>query len=103
MNGLVLDRPRNIVLNAKNNGAIEDLEPDDMLEVPCDADRNGARPHGTGRLPESVRGLVPAVKAESTLIRAALEGSVALARLAMLEYPIMGQWELSPVCSTHSA
>ena len=57
-------------------------------------DRNGAKPRLTGRLPESVRGLVTAVKAyEKTSIRAAMEQSRPLAQLAMLEYPIIGQWE----------
>ena len=43
-----------------------------------------------------VRGLVLAVKAyERTAIRAAAEGSAALARLALLEYPIIGEWEVA--------
>ena len=32
---------------------------------------------------------------ERTAIRAALEGSAALAQLALLDYPIVGQWELA--------
>ncbi|MEO8132271.1 MAG: 6-phospho-beta-glucosidase, partial [Bryobacteraceae bacterium] len=96
MTGLVSDRPREVVVNVQNRGAIEDLEPQDIVEVPCDIDRNGARPRRTGHLPEAVRGLVLSVKAyERTAIRAALSGSGALAQLAMLEYPIVGQWELA--------
>jgi 6-phospho-beta-glucosidase len=94
MTGLVSDTARPIVLNVRNRGAIEDLADDDIVEVPCDVDRSGAWPRMTGRLPESVRGLVEAVKAyEKTAIRAAMEQSRALAQLAMLEYPIIGQWE----------
>ena len=96
MTGLVSETPREVVVNIANHGAIEDLEPDDIVEVACDIDRAGARPRRTGRLPDSVRGLVQAVKAyERTAIRAALSRSRALARLAMLEYPIIGQWELA--------
>ena len=96
MTGLVSDTPREVVVNVQNRGAIEDLEADDIVEVPCEIDRNGARPRRTGRLPEAVRGLVESVKAyERTAIRAALSGSGALAQLAMLEYPIIGQWELA--------
>lgn len=96
MTALVSDTPREIVVNVQNRGAIEDLEADDVVEVPCEIDRNGARPHRTGRLPEAVRGLVESVKTyERTAIRAALAGSGALAQLAMLEYPIIGQWELA--------
>ncbi len=94
MTGLVSEKSREIVLNVRNRGAIEDLAYDDIVEVPCDVDINGARPRMTGRLPESVRGLVTAVKAyEKTSIRAAMEHSKPLAQLAMLEYPIIGQWE----------
>jgi 6-phospho-beta-glucosidase len=94
MTGLVSDKPREVVLNVLNRGAIEDLAPDDIVEVPCDVDRTGAQPRRTGRLPDSVRGLVESVKAyEHTSIRAALGQSRALAQLALLEYPIIGQWE----------
>jgi 6-phospho-beta-glucosidase len=96
MSGLVSDQARELVLNVRNAGSIEDLEADDVVEVPCDVDRNGARPRRAGRLPYSVRGLVQSVKAyERTTIDAALSGSARLAQLAMLEYPIVGQWELA--------
>jgi len=96
MTALVAGLTRKVVVNCKNAGAIEDLDSDDVVEVPCDIDQNGARPQRTGRLPDSVRGLVQAVKAyERTTIQAAISGSGALAQLAMLEYPIIGQWEFS--------
>ncbi len=94
--GLVSDRPREVVVNVPNRHAIDDLEPGDVVEVPCAIDRTGARPRHTGRLPESVRGLVLSVKAyERSAIRAAVEGSAAMARLALLECPIVGQWEVA--------
>ena len=94
--------PKTVVVNVPNRGAIEDLEDDDIVEVPCRIDRCGPVPQRTGALPESVRGLVLAVKAyERTAIRAAVEKSGRLAELAMLEYPIIGQWELA--CSLKNA
>jgi 6-phospho-beta-glucosidase len=96
MTGLLSDQPREIVLNVLNKAAIDDLESDDIVEVPCDVDQSGAHPRRTGRLPESVRGLTLAVKAyERTAIRAALEGSRAMAQLALLEYPSIAQWEIA--------
>ena len=96
MSGLVSERSRLVVVNVRNGGAIDDLEADDVVEVPCEIDRDGPRPLRTGRLPDSVRGLVQAVKAyERTAIQAAITGSGRLAQLAMLEYPIIGQWELA--------
>jgi 6-phospho-beta-glucosidase len=94
MNGLASAHPRGIVLNVPNRGAIDDLEADDVVEVPCDVDRTGAHPRRIGRLPEQVRGLTLSVKAyERTAIRATLSGSRALAQLALLEYPSIAQWE----------
>jgi 6-phospho-beta-glucosidase len=81
---------------SSNAGAIEDLAPEDVVEVPCDVDRGGARPRPTGKLPEGVRGLVYSVKEyERGLIRASLAGSAQLARLALMECPIVGQWEIA--------
>jgi 6-phospho-beta-glucosidase len=96
MTALLSDQPRTLVVNVPNHGAIADLETDDVVEVPCDISRSGIVPHRTGALAESVRGLVLAVKAyERTAIRAALAKSARMAELAMLEYPIIGQWELA--------
>ena len=89
-------RPREIVLNVLNRGAIDDLDSGDIVEVPCDVDRTGARPRRIGHLPEQVRGLTLSVKAyERTAIRASLEGSRKLAQLALLEYPPIAQWEIA--------
>ena len=87
---------QHVVVNVQNGKTIPALAPEDVIEVPCSIDRNGAFAEPVGNLPESVRGLVLSVKAyERTLIQAAISGSAATARLAMLEYPIIGQWELS--------
>ncbi|MGC2195064.1 MAG: hypothetical protein WA628_10350 [Terriglobales bacterium] len=96
MSGLVSDSPRSVVVNVRNGSSIEDLSPDDVVEVPCQISAEGVRPVRIGRLPESVRGLVLAVKAyERSLIRAVIQKSWPLALLAMLEYPIIGQWEIA--------
>ena len=66
------------------------------MEIPCQITSGGVKPVHVGRLPESVRGLVLAVKAyERTAIRAVVEKSWPVALLAMLEYPIIGQWEIA--------
>jgi 6-phospho-beta-glucosidase len=86
--------PSRIVLNVCNRGAITDLAPDDIVEVPCLIDRQGPQPLSVGRLPESVRGLVQAVKEyERLAISAAVEKSRALAQQALLVYPLIGEWE----------
>lgn len=86
--------PTRIVLNVANRGAISDLAEDDVVEIPCLIDRNGPRPVESGKLPESVRGLVLAVKEyERLAIRAAIERSHQLATLALMTYPLVGQWD----------
>jgi 6-phospho-beta-glucosidase len=100
MTALVSEAGREIVINVPNRGAIADLEPDDVVEVPCRVDRTGVSPRPCARLPESVRGLVESVKTyERTLIAAALNRSAVQARLAMLQCPIIGQWELAGALS----
>ncbi len=95
MIGLQSDRAHEIVVNVPNGDSISDLYRDDVVEVPCTVDRSGAHPKSVGILPDSVRGLVHAVKAyERTLIHAAVSGSSRAAKLALLEYPIVGQWDL---------
>jgi 6-phospho-beta-glucosidase len=85
-----------VVVNVPNAGSIEDLALEDVVEVPCLISAEGVKPMPVGRLPETVRGLVLAVKAyERTAIRAAVDQSWPLAQLAMLEYPIIGQWEIA--------
>jgi 6-phospho-beta-glucosidase len=85
-----------VVVNVPNAGSIDDLAVDDVVEVATRISVDGVAPLPAGRLPESVRGLVLAVKAyERTAIRAVVEKSWPLAQLAMLEYPIIGQWEIA--------
>jgi len=104
LTGLVSEAPREVVLNVTNMNvthlnvthghAIEGLLADDVVEVPCEVDRDGARPKRTGPLPQSIRGLVESVKQyERRLIHASLTQSKAQARVALMECPIVGGWE----------
>lgn len=93
---LVSDSPARIVLNVSNQGAIDDLEADDVVEVPCLIDRNGPIPTTIGPLPRQVRGLTQAVKEyERLTIQAAAEKSFDRARLALSVYPVVGEWEIA--------
>jgi 6-phospho-beta-glucosidase len=99
LTGLVREAPREVVLNVTNlnvthGHAIDGLLVDDVVEVPCEVNRGGARPKRTGPLPQSIRGLVESVKQyERRLIHASLMQSKAQARLALMECPIVGGWE----------
>jgi 6-phospho-beta-glucosidase len=96
MTALSGDARQRVVVNVRNGTTIDDLAPDDVIEVPCEIDRFGPRPLPVGRLPKTIQGLVTAVKEfERLTIRAALEKSFDLARLALLANPIVGEWEPS--------
>jgi 6-phospho-beta-glucosidase len=79
-----------IPLDVTNGGAIVDLEEDDVVEVPCVVNANGALPLACGRVPASVRDLLLEVKKyERLTVRAALEGGDALAREALAMNPLV--------------
>ncbi len=87
---------RRLVLNVRNRDAIADLEPDDVVEVPCVVAHEDVHPLAVGRVPDAVRGLVLSVKAyERLVIRAAVERSAQWAQLALLVHPLIGEWELA--------
>jgi 6-phospho-beta-glucosidase len=94
MSALDSSEPSSLVLNVRNQGAIDDLAPADVVEVPCKVDRSGPHPMYMGPLPEAVRGLTIAVKTyERLTIEAALGGERAQAVLALFTNPIVGDWD----------
>lgn len=96
MNSLCSDVPQRVVVNVRNNGAIANIAPDDIVEVPCAIANGTIAPEHCGELPEEALGLVLAVKAyERAIIEAAITQSEPLARKAMLLYPAIGEWEPS--------
>lgn len=90
------DTPTRIIVNTRNCGAIDGIDSEDTVEVPCMIGADVITPERCGPLPEAVRGLVHAVKAyERVAIEAAITGSSTLMRKAMLLYPAIGEWEPS--------
>ena len=93
MTALCSETPREVVVNVRNHGAIEDVQPSDVVEVPCLINQDGPEPQHMGALPDSVRGLTLSMKAyERLAVRAASEHSLDLARLALMCNPIVGEW-----------
>jgi 6-phospho-beta-glucosidase len=96
MRGLCGTDPVRIIVNTTNRGAIEEIDFEDTVEVPCTICEGVITPERCGALPEAVRGLVIAVKAyERAAIEASIAGSDILMRKAMLLYPAIGEWEPS--------
>lgn len=77
------------VVNARNDGAIPNLPPDVVVEVPCRVGRTGVGPLATEPLAPAMWGLVSAVKAyELLVVEVAVHGDRDAARLALLANPL---------------
>jgi 6-phospho-beta-glucosidase len=78
------------VVNVRNQGAIPNLGDDDVVEVSCTVDRDGAHPLPVDPLPHEMHGLVAHAKAyERLTIAAALSGSREDALLALMANPLV--------------
>jgi 6-phospho-beta-glucosidase len=85
-----------VIVNVRNQGSIDEIDANDVVEVPCNIADGVISPEPCGSLPKTVRGLVLAVKEyERATIEAAMTGSRQSARKAMLIYPAIGEWEPS--------
>ncbi|HEX4757762.1 MAG TPA: hypothetical protein VH308_07260 [Terracidiphilus sp.] len=87
---------RRLIVNVRNEEAIENVNQNDVVEVPCRIGNGIITPETCGELPSAVRGLVLAMKEyERATIEAAVTRSKQLARKAMLLNPAIGEWEPS--------
>ena len=78
------------VVDVRNDGALADLPPSAVVEVPARIDRDGAHPVPLAPLAPELRGLVQRAKAyEELAIEAALTGDQRIALLALLANPLV--------------
>jgi 6-phospho-beta-glucosidase len=79
-----------IPLNVPNCGVLRELADDDIVEVPCVVNSNGAHPLAVGAAPSSVRDLLVSVKEyERLTVAAAASGSVIDAERALAANPLV--------------
>ena len=77
-------------LNVANRGNLPELNDEDVVEVPCRVDGNGAAPLHVGRLPVAVRDLVERVKSyERLTVEATLAGGETRAVRALQANPLV--------------
>jgi 6-phospho-beta-glucosidase len=89
-------RPRQMILNVPNQGAIQGMAADAVVEVPAFVSRGLVRPLAVGAVPEGCLGLMSEVKVyERLTIAAAQEGSYALARQALAVHPLLRDFTLA--------
>ncbi|GGM60042.1 6-phospho-beta-glucosidase [Longimycelium tulufanense] len=79
-----------LVLNVRNRGVVAGLDPDAVVEVPCQVDGNGPRPVALGPVEPHFLGLMQQVKAaDRATIAAAVHRSRRDALLAMAAHPLV--------------
>lgn len=78
------------VVDVRNVGALPDLPPAAVVEIPARVDRDGAHPLPLAALAPEIRGLVQRAKAYEVLaVRAATTGDRRVALLALLANPLV--------------
>lgn len=83
-------------LNVPNNGAIEGMADDDVVEVLCRVDRSGAQPIQIGTIHEDHLRLMQSVKRyERLAVQAILKRSKLLAVEALMMHPLIGSYPLA--------
>jgi 6-phospho-beta-glucosidase len=81
---------RVLILDTANRSSLPFLDERAVVEVPCVVGRAGAIPTAVGDVPPHARALIETIKeVERTTIRAALEGSRALAVRALALHPLV--------------
>jgi 6-phospho-beta-glucosidase len=82
------------VVNVRNEGAIPNLADDDIVEVTCMVDADGAHPLPVDPLAPEMHGLVAHAKDyEKLTIKAALSGSRNDALKALMANPLIPDWD----------
>lgn len=71
----VTGKPSLIYGNVPNNGLIENLPPECIVEVPCHVDRNGIQPTRIGRIPSQLAAVMRlSISVQELTVEAALTG-----------------------------
>ncbi|GMQ59003.1 glycoside hydrolase [Vallitalea sediminicola] len=85
-----------MVLSVPNNGSIEGLEDDDIIEITCKIDKDGAKPVKIGKVPELQMNLIRQVKLfERTTVEAIREKSIEKAIKALMVHPLVNSYSLA--------
>jgi 6-phospho-beta-glucosidase len=90
MRAVARDEPAVLVLNVPGGGAVSLLDPQAVVEVPCEVGAFGARPLPVAAPDEHQGGLMLALKSvERAAIEAAETGSRAAALRALVRHPLV--------------
>ncbi|MGG3837144.1 glycoside hydrolase [Paenibacillus thiaminolyticus] len=89
-------RENNIVLSVPNEGSIAGFADDDVVEVSCTIDKDGAHPVHIGAVPEDMHLLMKSVKLfERLTVEAVAKRSRSLAVKALSVHPLVNSYSLA--------
>lgn len=96
LQGLQSDIPSLIPLTVRNGNALEDLDGNDAVELPCSVSSQGVQVRPVGRAPVAVRPLLLQVKEyERLTVRASVEHSSEMALAALEQNPLVSRRDVA--------
>lgn len=96
LQALQSDKASLIPLTVRNGGALQDLDANDAVELPCEVSAAGVEALPVGHAPESVRSLLLQVKEyERLTVRASIEHSRETALAALVKNPLVARADVA--------
>lgn len=93
---LVSDSHKEIILSVPNNGSVDGFNDDDVMEITCTVDKDGAHPAKIGKVPEEMYLLMRTVKLyEKLTVKASFTKSRDLAIKALMVHPLINSYSLA--------
>lgn len=87
---------KRIVVSMSNNGTLDFLKPDDVIEISCDLSKNGLQPVTPHHVPDAQKNMISCVKEyERLAVAAILNRDRELAVRALMAHPLVGSWSLA--------
>ncbi|HHU6539829.1 TPA: glycoside hydrolase [Klebsiella pneumoniae] len=87
---------KRIVVSIQNNGTLDFLRPDDVIEISCDLSRDGLKPVTPVKVPTAQKNMIACVKEyERLAVAAILQQDKSLAVRALMAHPLIGSYSLA--------
>jgi 6-phospho-beta-glucosidase len=87
---------KRIVVSLANNGTLDFLQPDDVIEISCDLSKTGLKPVTPKHVPTAQKNMISCVKEyERLAVAAILNRDRTLAVRALMAHPLVGSWSLA--------
>src|SRR5690606_8329944 len=87
---------KRIVVSLQNNGTLDFLRADDVIEISCDLSKTGLHPVTPLHVPDAQKNMISCVKEyERLAVAAIMQKDKSLAVRALMAHPLIGSWSLA--------